>query len=297
MKGRKGSVDEGGVRVPFLISCPRGITAGMRIRQIAAHIDLLPTLADLCNLVIDQTLRLNGISLKALLDGNSTAGAGSDRMLFSHWRGKTSVRAQTFRADNTSLYDMASDPGQRQNLAEQLPTDHQRIVSAIEGDVLRAQREMQLDPEAMDPRPFPAGNQEMPLTVLPAQDCQLVGTGLAFSSRHPNASWLVGWEDTESYPSWNVEVVTDGTCEIAVSYTGSVADVGATLEVNFQGHRASGRVLEEFDPPLYEARDRVPRAESYDKPFRLLSLGKLELPAVRGQLTLRATEIPGQEAL
>ncbi len=43
MKGRKGSVDEGGLRVPFLIRWPGRIRPGLKIPQIAGAIDLLPT--------------------------------------------------------------------------------------------------------------------------------------------------------------------------------------------------------------------------------------------------------------
>ena len=47
MKGRKGSVDEGGVRAPFVIRWPGRIRPGTRVSHIAGAIDLLPTLADL----------------------------------------------------------------------------------------------------------------------------------------------------------------------------------------------------------------------------------------------------------
>ncbi|MQY63441.1 MAG: sulfatase-like hydrolase/transferase, partial [Calditrichaeota bacterium] len=44
MKGRKGSVNEGGVRVPLFIRWPGHIRPGTYVKPIAAHIDLLPTL-------------------------------------------------------------------------------------------------------------------------------------------------------------------------------------------------------------------------------------------------------------
>ena len=40
MKGKKGSMDEGGVRVPFFIRWPKHVTAGLKIPQIAGAIDL-----------------------------------------------------------------------------------------------------------------------------------------------------------------------------------------------------------------------------------------------------------------
>ena len=41
--------------------------------------------------------------------------------------------------------------------------------------------------------------------------------------------------------------------------------------------------------------DRVPRAESYWKDFRPMSLGKITLPKGRGKLALRALDIPGKQ--
>lgn len=43
MKGRKGSIDEGGVRSPLFVRWPGTIESGIEVDQIAAGIDLLPT--------------------------------------------------------------------------------------------------------------------------------------------------------------------------------------------------------------------------------------------------------------
>ena len=69
MKGRKGSVDEGGMRVPFLIRWPRRIRPGLRIPQIAGAIDLLPTLADMAEIRVASVKPLDGKSVKPLLPG------------------------------------------------------------------------------------------------------------------------------------------------------------------------------------------------------------------------------------
>ena len=47
MKGRKGSIDEGGVRSPLLVRWPGTIPANTQIGQISGAIDLLPTLCEL----------------------------------------------------------------------------------------------------------------------------------------------------------------------------------------------------------------------------------------------------------
>ena len=71
MRGKKSTVYEGGQRVPFFIHWPKGgLTGGTDITTIAAHIDVLPTLADLCGIPVSDEYKEDGISLKPLLDGS-----------------------------------------------------------------------------------------------------------------------------------------------------------------------------------------------------------------------------------
>jgi arylsulfatase A-like enzyme len=48
MRGRKGTVYEGGIRVPFFVRWPRMVQPGTKTDRLAAHIDVLPTLLDAC---------------------------------------------------------------------------------------------------------------------------------------------------------------------------------------------------------------------------------------------------------
>ena len=50
MKGAKGSADEGGVRVPFFVRWQGKFGAGREIEKLSAHIDLLPTLAEIAGI-------------------------------------------------------------------------------------------------------------------------------------------------------------------------------------------------------------------------------------------------------
>ena len=133
MKGQKGSPDEGGVRVPFFVRWDGQIKPGKDVGQIAAHIDLYPTLADFAgaNLPADQ---VEGRSLLPLIESDDDS-AWSDRFLFTHtgrwkvgedpndsqWKG-FAVRNQQYRfVNNNALYDMTSDPGQTKNIFEENP--------------------------------------------------------------------------------------------------------------------------------------------------------------------------------
>ena len=55
MRGRKNSAYEGGHRVPFFIRWPEGkIKPNTDINTLTAHIDVLPTIKQLCNLKTGQ---------------------------------------------------------------------------------------------------------------------------------------------------------------------------------------------------------------------------------------------------
>jgi len=139
MKGLKGSADEGGVRVPFLVRWDGHFRAGRDVDTVSAHIDLLPTLAAIAG-AEQPSNQVEGRSLLPLLD-EKTPGEFKHRYLFTHqgrWRTGAdpnefkfkgcAVRDDRFRfVGNTALYDMLADPGQTTNVIE----EHPEVVAAM----------------------------------------------------------------------------------------------------------------------------------------------------------------------
>ena len=292
MKGRKGSTDEGGVRAPFLIRWPGHIPAGARIPQIAGAIDLLPTLANLAGIPAVGGKPLDGITLTPLLTG--AAGDWPDRMIFSHWGGKVSVRTQHYRLDNAGqLFDMQADPGQDRDVSKEQPEVAARLSKAL----ARWKDEM-LPGLKNDDRPFPVGYPEFPVTQLPARDGVPHGN-VKRSAGAPNCSYFTNWTAAADSITWDVQVAADGRYEAVLYYTCPKADVGSTIELSLNGSRIQAAVSEAHDPPLRGAEhDRVPRkGESYVKDFRPLRLGVVELKACRGPLTLRALTVSGKQVM
>jgi arylsulfatase A-like enzyme len=289
MMGRKGSVQEGGVRVPFIVRWPGHVKPGQRITQIAGAIDILPTLADLAGVPTAKCKPFDGVSLRPLLEGRCDN--WPERTIFNAWRRHVSARTQRYRADAKALYDMVADPGQRKNVARQNPEIHRRLVNVI--------RTWQKDvaPAARPEIPYPVGHREFPLTVLPAQDCVFRGEGLRFSSRHPNSSWVTGWTDHHAHIYWDIDVATAGRYEVTLMYTCAQEDVGSEIELRFGDSVLKGKIAEAYDPPLIDSPDRVERQESYEKPFKPLKLGVLELTQGRGKLILRALSKPGRQVM
>jgi len=290
MRGRKGSTDEGGVRVPMFIRWPGHIKPGTKVTQIAAAMDLLPTLADLAGIPTKNTKPLDGTSLKPLLVGET--GEWPERMIFSHWRrGRVSVRTQRYRLDHRGrLYDMTADPGQRKDISKQNPEVAKRLRGAVakwKKDVLS-----ELDPSKK--RPFPVGYAEFPVTHLPARDGIPHGN-VKRSARAPNCSFFTNWKTPGDRITWDIDVATSGRYQATLYYTCPKEDVGSTIELSFGDSRLKATIDTAHDPPLVgQAQDRAPRgSESYVKDFKSMPLGEFTLKAGRGPLTLRAVKIPG----
>jgi len=147
MRGWKGSVYDGGHRVPCLIRYPDGnLTGGRDVAPLTAHIDLVPTLVELCGLRRPKDLDWDGVSLVPLLN---ESGNLPERILFVHsqriehpvkWR-QCAVMTDRWRLiDGSELYDMTADPGQKQDLAADYPdvvtsmrTDYEEWYADISG--------------------------------------------------------------------------------------------------------------------------------------------------------------------
>ncbi len=315
MKGRKGSTDEGGVRVPFMIRWPGHIPAGKLRPEIAGAIDLLPTLTKLAGVARVGTKPLDGRDLSPLLFGTATS--WPDRMIFTHQNGNVSVRTQQHRFDaRGELFDMVKDPNQRTDIRAEKPevaAQLEQAVLAWRSEVFGAKSaaasgaavtsgkrnaaKQKGAGAAGDDRPYPIGYREFPWTPLPARDGVPHG-GVKRSGSAPNSSYFTNWTSPEDSMTWNVDVHETGNYQVAIYYTCAEADVGSTIELSLNSVKLTGKVATAWDPPLLDKQDRVPRGgESYLKDFKPLILGTVRLPAGRGQLTLRAPQVAGKRVM
>ncbi|MCD6596752.1 MAG: arylsulfatase, partial [Bacteroidales bacterium] len=83
LRGRKGMVYEGGIRVPLLIDIP-GEDEHRILDFKAAHIDLLPTILDYCNISLPENLHINGRNLCPVIRGEKVD--WQERPLFFTWQ-------------------------------------------------------------------------------------------------------------------------------------------------------------------------------------------------------------------
>jgi len=130
MRGSKGSHYDGGHRVFCFFHHPAGgLLGGREVRRLTAHIDLLPTLLELCRIDAPDGVAFDGRSLVPLLENpddpdwpERTLVVESQRVIDPvKWR-QTSVMTDHWRlVDNRELYDIRTDPGQQTNLIRQHP--------------------------------------------------------------------------------------------------------------------------------------------------------------------------------
>lgn len=295
MKGRKASVDEGGVRSVCYCRWPSKIAAGNVVQPIAAAIDWLPTLVSLAQLPGASKEPLDGIDLSPwLLAKQPSIKPTPDRILYSTWNGKISARSQRYRMDSDGkLFDMEMDPNQ--NKACELTSEAERIAFERLESGIRAWKEEVLQGGKLpkDSRPIPIGYSPLPITHLPARDG--IGTSaIRRSAPAPNSSYFVNWQSTDDHIEWNVSVENQGTYRAAIDFTCPQSSVGAVLQLAFGSARLEKKLESAWDPPLYDDQDTIerPKAESRMKPFQTLELGKIVLSKGEGKLQLRAMSIP-----
>ena len=141
MRGQKGQVYDGGHRVPCFLHWPGGgLVGGRDVSQLAAHVDLLPTLIDLCHLTPPEGVAFDGRSLTPLL--RDAAAPWPDRRLAVEtqrtapdaiqWK-NSAVMSQRWRlVDGSELYDIQADPGQKRDVREQHPGVAEQLRQAYE---------------------------------------------------------------------------------------------------------------------------------------------------------------------
>lgn len=144
MRGFKGSVYEGGHRIPWLMRWPAGGVGaagehgeGRDVAELAAYIDVMPTLLDLCGITPPPGRpAFHGLSLAPLARGEPAGAALAERTLVTDtqrvpqpikWRRSCVMKGPWRLVNRDELYDLAADPGQRADVA----ADHPELVAEL----------------------------------------------------------------------------------------------------------------------------------------------------------------------
>ena len=140
LRGSKGTTLEGGIRVPFVVSWPRGLPAGATYDEAAIQLDILPTALAAAGVPIDADWDLDGVNLLPYLRGEAS-GRPHDALFWRSW-GQMAVRSGDWklvsyvakmdegelmqrepRDEMTPhrLYDLSRDVGESEDLSAREP--------------------------------------------------------------------------------------------------------------------------------------------------------------------------------
>jgi len=123
LRGRKGSVWEGGHRVPCIAWWPGKIAKGSRCDTLASSLDVMPTMLDLAGMEAPTERPLDGRSLLPLLRGREQDKAR--RQLFWTFNRGRAMRDGRWKLvvqnKKTMLFDVAADIGEKNDIAAEHP--------------------------------------------------------------------------------------------------------------------------------------------------------------------------------
>ncbi|QDT05004.1 Arylsulfatase precursor [Rubripirellula lacrimiformis] len=187
MRGMKTHVDDGGIRSPLLFHWPAKVAADRTSAEFCAHIDILPTILDACDVDVPADHLIDGRSFLPLLTEVDPpwptrqvafqSHRGDVPQLYNHfafhedhWKlvhpsgfGKEQIDGPP----RFQLYDLSQDPRQENDLADSKPELTQRLVKAYEAwfaDVSSTR------PENYAPPRIVIGTDHEPESVLTRQD-------------------------------------------------------------------------------------------------------------------------------
>lgn len=236
MKGRKGTIYEGGIHSPLFIHWPNRLKPAHGSDRVVAHIDIFPTILDACNILIPKDLKLDGRSFLPLLIGEDVqwpdryisiqAHRGNKPVLYHNFairnQGWKLLHASGFGKENFEdepkfeLYDMVNDSLEMENLADKRPEIVEQLQKAYEEwfEDVSSTRPDNYAP----PRIYIGTTNENPV-VLTRQDWRHI----------KGRPW---GEDSNGY--WMLYAATSGNYDIRLRFRNNQSSGEATLKIGNQ---------------------------------------------------------------
>ena len=221
LRGLKGSVYEGGLRVPFFVRWPSVIRPGTKVDRLAAHIDVFPTLLQATGAVRPPAkpvaAQVDGVSLCPLVKDQPSA--WPERTLYFQWhrgdRGELynncAARDQRYKLVNgKELYDLQEDPSESRDISATQP---ERVASMRAG--YEAWFKDVASTRNFEPPLIELGTMFENPVLLTRQDW-----------RGPKASWS---DDGLGY--WEVSVKSGGVYECTLTFPKTATDALASVSL------------------------------------------------------------------
>ena len=128
----KQTMFEGGVRVPFAMKWPARIAKGMVYQNPISALDIFPTAVAAAGGKLPTDGTIDGVDLIPYLNG-SKSGRPHDKLFWRAgpiWAARDGDWKLIYAADRYWLYDLSTDIGEANNLAEQRPDIVKRIEAS-----------------------------------------------------------------------------------------------------------------------------------------------------------------------
>ncbi|MBI1309861.1 sulfatase-like hydrolase/transferase [bacterium] len=305
MRGTKGSVHEGGVRVPLFVKWGDRLKPH-RVEQIAAHIDLLPTILEACGVELPDGPQLDGLSLWPLIaNTDDVTSSWPERILLttresgtaqsrSQFRG--AARSQRWRATfengRWSLFDMLNDPGQKIDVATQHSDELKRLSTAwntyIDGLLADGFEEPEIPVDAASGRTLELPGHEAFLESA-------TGNGIRYAGVSGFANcWVTDWTDCDATLLWNLNVISPGQWKVVLEYAATPEQSGSKLEIVCGESRREFVVEQSHDSPFVPVPERLIPSPHYSvRSWATQAAGIVRLPSGKQTLILRGLHRPG----
>jgi len=165
LRGAKGWLYEGGIRVPLIIKWPGRVQAGSVIDEPVTGTDYYPTILDMAGLAPLRDQHVDGVSLTALLKEKTTLDRDALYWHFPHYsnHGMQSpggaIRAgrykllEYFENGTVQLFDLEADPGEQNDLSEKHPEIAKRLLGELRQWRKAVHAEMMAPNPSFDPTP------------------------------------------------------------------------------------------------------------------------------------------------
>jgi len=297
MRGTKGTVHEGGVRVPCFVNWQGKIPHAI-IDGIVAHIDLLPTLMDLCGITeYKTTFPIDGISLKDnILKGKDVA---FDRTIFTHrlnreltpWMGAArtgDLRLSLYPDNKPYLYDLSNDPAEENDIFDHSISVHNELYESYQRWFEIASKGVMLNTN------IPVGYPQAPQVRIPTPEGQMNGQLKCYGP--PNQNWVCHFQTIADSLAYTIDVVNTGVYEIVLEYNHTGYNPNSKVYA-LCGDKMLMKAVPEFKSSIIPANNRIDMSEVPEKTWGRLSLGNVNLTKGLHSLTIWSEGIPNNQTM
>jgi len=218
LRAGKVSAYDGGTHVPCFIHWPGMSDGGKDIDQLSGHIDVFPTLVDICELEISDTRRFDGISVASVLRGDSGTieryfVSRNDRLKYPRKFYNSMIRDSRYKLVNgEELYDMDADLSEKNNLIEQYPEVAER---------LKTQYSQWWDKILQENENFTPGFYDLEKQSGMLSSTRMMETNLSVKLEKQELTRFLGDDIEQAHPlkfsdGWRVRVDSKKTCDFTV---------------------------------------------------------------------------------